>query len=99
MSNCADGVASERKPATVIRDEDNPTADDLLGQPAALFRGEGVLTVHPGGILITTHLWITWLQVAIERTKAARLVREEMTRLLAEGEQIPQLLSSEFEAS
>lgn len=99
MGNPASDAASEPKPAEIIRDGDHLSADDSVGQPAALLRGEGALTVRPGGILITTHLWITWLQVAIERARAARLVREEMMRLLAEGKQISQLLSSEFEAS
>lgn len=49
--------------------------------------------------MITTHLWFTWLQVAIERAKAARRVREDMMHLLDEGKQIADLLSSEFEAS
>lgn len=50
-------------------------------------------------ILITVHLWSTWLEVAIEHAEEARRARHEMTRLRAEGKEFAVWLGSEFRAS
>ena len=60
---------------------------------------EARTTVPTPGILLTAHLWITWLRVAIERAQQARRVREEMVRRRRQGANAADLLNDEFEAS
>ena len=58
-----------------------------------------VTSMTPHKILITAHLWSTWLEVAIEHAEEARRARDEMTRLRAEGKEFALQLGSEFRAS
>jgi predicted nucleic acid-binding Zn-ribbon protein len=60
---------------------------------------EARTTVPTPSILLTAHLWITWLRVAIERAQQARRVREEMVRRRDQGANAAELLNDEFEAS
>ena len=60
---------------------------------------EAHATVPTPGIMIISHLWITWLSVAIERAQAARRARDEMVRLRDQGENATDLLNDEFAAS
>lgn len=77
---------SAQKPTHVeVHDQDYASADDSVISGTAILSGEGKVTAHLGGILITTHLWFTWLRVAIDRAKEAHSVRDEMVRLLNEG--------------
>jgi hypothetical protein len=73
--------------------------EDSVALGAAQLSGEGTLTAHPGGILITVSLWFIWLEVAVERATEARRMRAEMARLQGEGEQFADFLNLEFEAS
>jgi hypothetical protein len=50
-------------------------------------------------VLITVHLWSTWLEVAVEQAEEARRARDEMTRLRSEGKEFAVQLGSEFRAS
>ena len=36
-------------------------------EPAANLRGGGTATAYPGSITITTILWFTWVEIAIEQ--------------------------------
>jgi hypothetical protein len=60
---------------------------------------EARTTVPTPSILLTAHLRITWLRVAIERAQQARRVREEMVRRRGQGANAADLLNDEFEAS
>jgi hypothetical protein len=50
-------------------------------------------------VLVTVHLWSTWLEVAVEQAEEARRARDEMTRLRSEGKEFAVQLGSEFRAS
>lgn len=56
--------------------------DPTLGpQPVSVREDEVGRVDDSHKILITAHLWATWLEVAIEHAEEARRARDEMTRL------------------
>jgi hypothetical protein len=76
------------------------SAGGSVGSAADLCGG-GKVVAHPGGITITTHLWLTWMEIAIEQARLARRARAEMKRLYDDGDSgaALHLLSQEFRAS
>jgi hypothetical protein len=83
-----------------VRDGDQAHAVDAEGSAKASLSASPKLAVaHPGGIMITTHVWISWLRVAIDHAAEARRVRDDMHRLKEQGEQFAELLGEEFVAS
>jgi DNA-directed RNA polymerase subunit RPC12/RpoP len=59
---------------------------------------EVVVSAFNASILITIHLWLTWLRIAIERAKQARRARAEIVSRGGQGE-IASPMRQEFEAS
>jgi hypothetical protein len=70
-----------------------------VAQVRALHDADTAGSTEALSVLITSHLWITWLNVAIERVHQARSVRDKVVLLAAEGQNISPLLGLEFEAS
>jgi hypothetical protein len=59
---------------------------------------EGVGTAYDASILITIHLWLTWLRIAIEQAKKAHRAREQIMSRGGQGA-IGSWMEQEFEAS
>jgi DNA-directed RNA polymerase subunit RPC12/RpoP len=59
---------------------------------------EVVASAFNASILITIHLWLTWLRIAIERAQEGRGARQEMMSPGGQGESAS-LMRQEFEAS
>ncbi len=72
----------------------------VAGGPAGAAGHSGRVGMHDSHkVLITVHLWSTWLEVAIEQADEARRAREEMTRLRSEAKEFAARLGAEFRAS
>ena len=58
---------------------------------------EVTFTAYNPSILITTHLWLVWLRIAIERAKVARHARDQIMSSGGQGD--ASWMDQEFEAS
>jgi hypothetical protein len=88
----------DQEPAShEVGDQDKGT---ILDSEANL-EAAGDISAPLGGITIITHLWIIWMEIAIDQTRVARGVRAEMERLYRAGDSATasDLLSQEFRAS
>jgi len=92
---------AELDQAEIIFDEDGAKFTD---SPGASLEGEGTAMAIPGTIIVTTHLWFTWLSIAVGNLRDARQARIQLERYNTEGRQRSSLpgqdpLHDEFTAS
>lgn len=88
--------------ARKLRDKQSPAQSARNSANAQSQSAEVVVSAGNPSILSVTHLWLTWLRIAIERAKVARRARKQIESSAGQGTDssaVSSWLQEEFEAS